>query len=154
MSSEELRLASGDRIIANQRILIAMFNRVATAHPSSLVLFDGHLLIDTAAQLIEVPQGVIAALRPRLLVHVEAEPTLIATRRRGDTSRTRPALHMDTLAAHQDRSRDLCHAHKRRLNIPMQIVGSSDVEGLVAICQSLDNSVPVNTRCCGSVRPD
>jgi adenylate kinase len=146
VSSEVLRLASGDSIIGNQRILIAMFNRVIAAHPSSLVLFDGHLLIDTAAQMIEIPQAVITALRPKLLVHVEAEPTLIAAHRNGDTSRTRPARDIDTLAAHQNRSRDLCQTYERLLNIPMHIVGSGDVDGLAAICRSLDKSVHVDTR--------
>ena len=60
VSSEMLRLASGDHIIANQQILVAMFNRVIAAHPSNLVLFDGHLLIDTAAQMMEIPQAVIS----------------------------------------------------------------------------------------------
>lgn len=35
VSSEELRQASGDRIIARQRILIAMFSRAIAKHPSS-----------------------------------------------------------------------------------------------------------------------
>ena len=133
VSSEELRLARGDRVIANQRILIAMFKRLIAALPSSLVLFDGHLLIDTAAQMIEIPQAVIAALRPEFLVHVEAEPPLIAARRHGDTSRKRPTWDIDTLAAHQARSRELCQAYGRRLGIPMEIVGSGDVDKLAAI---------------------
>lgn len=136
VSSEELRRASGDHIIANQRILIAMFNREIAEHTSRLVLFDGHLLIDTAAQTIVIPQEVISALRPKLLIHVEAEPTLIANRRRDDTSRTRPMHDNHTLVAHQNRSRDLCQAYGRRLGIPMEIVASSDVVRLAGIASS------------------
>lgn len=133
VSSEELRLASGDRILTNQRILIAMFNRVIAVQPSKLVLFDGHLLIDTAAETIAIPQEVIAALKPRLLVHVEAEPALIATRRYGDTSRTRPVRDSHTLAAHQNRSRDLCQEIGQGLGITMEVVNSGDVDKLAAI---------------------
>lgn len=137
LSSDELRSTSGDRILANQRILIAMFNRALAEQSSRLVLFDGHLLIDTEAGLIEVPEAVIAALRTALLVHVEAEPTLIAARRHGDASRKRPARDIDTLAAQQARSRDLCQSYGHLLNIPMHVAGSGDVDALVAISQSL-----------------
>lgn len=136
MSSEELRRASGDRIVANQRILIAMVNRAVAEHPSSLVLFDGHLLIDTPAEMIEIPLEVIAALQLKLLVHVEAEPTQIAARRHGDAFRTRPARDIDTLAAHQNRSRDLCKAYGCHLGIPIHIVVSGDVDRLAAVCRN------------------
>lgn len=136
VSSEELRRASGDRIIANQRILIAMVNRAIAEHPSRLVLFDGHLLIDTPAEIIEVQREVIAALQLKLLVHVEAEPTQIAARRHGDAYRTRPDRDIATLAAHQNRSRDLCKAYGCLLGIPMHIVESGDVDRLAEVCRN------------------
>ncbi|NJO56796.1 MAG: AAA family ATPase [Rhodospirillales bacterium] len=135
VSSEELRRASGDHIIANQAILIAMFNRTIAEHSSSLVLLDGHLLIDTPAEMIEIPQEVIAALQLKLLVHVEDEPKQIAARRHGDAFRTRPVRGIDTIAAHQNRSRDLCKAYGCLLGIPMHIVESGDVDRLAAICR-------------------
>jgi len=122
-----------------------MFNRAIAAQASSLVLFDGHLLIDSEAELIEVPQAAIAALRPALLVHVEAEPTLIAARRHSDTSRKRPACDIDTLAAQQAHSRDLCESNGRPLSIPVQVVGSGDVDGLVAISQSANSPTHIPT---------
>lgn len=135
VSSEELRRASGERIIAHQRILIARFNREVAEHLSSVVLFDGHLLIDTATELYEVPQVVIAALSPAVLVHVEADPSLIAARRNADTQRKRPVRDIDALAAHQARSRQLCQDCALTLGIPMHIIGSSDVGGLAALCR-------------------
>lgn len=138
VSSEELRQASGDRIIARQRILIAMFDRAIAKHPSSLVLFDGHLLIDTETELIEVPQAVITALRPAVLVHVEGDASLIAARRNADMERNRPVRDIDTLAAHQTHSRRLCQDCALRLDVQMHVIGSGDVGGLAAICQSLD----------------
>lgn len=138
VSSEMLRRASGDRIIAGQRILIAMFNRELAEHPSSIVLFDlfdGHLLIDTETELIEVPQAVIAALSTAILVHVEADASLIAARRNADTQRKRPVRDIVTLAAHQALSRRLCQDCALTLGIPMHIIGSSDVGGLAALCR-------------------
>jgi adenylate kinase len=135
VSSEELRLASGDRIIARQRILIAMFNRAIAKHPSSLVLFDGHLLIDTETELIEVPQAVIAALRLAVLVHVEGDASLIAARRNADTERIRPVRDIDTLSAHQARSQRLCQDCVLRLGVPIRIVGSGDVGGFAELCR-------------------
>ena len=135
VSSEELRRASGDRIIANQRILIAMFNRAIAEHPSSLVLFDGHLLIDTEAELIEVPQAMIAALRPVVLVHVEVDALLLAARRNADIERQRPVRDIDTLAAHQARSRRLCQDFALGLGIPMHIIGSGEVGRFAELCR-------------------
>ena len=135
VSSEELQRASGDSIIANQRILIAMFNRAIAKPPSSLVLFDGHLLIDTEAELVEVPQAVIAALRLAVLVHVEADPLLIAERRKADMERQRPLRDIDTLAAHQARSRRLCQNFALWLGIPMHIIGSGEEGQLAALCR-------------------
>ena len=129
VSSEELRRSSGDRIIANQRILTAMFDRAVSKHTGSLVLFDGHLLIDTGPELIEVPPIIIAALHPVILVHVEAEPSLIVTHRQNDVSKKRPARDIETLAAQQTRSRNLCQACAHSQSIPMLVVRSGDVGG-------------------------
>ena len=135
VSSEELRRSGGDHIFANQRILVAMFERALSERPGSLVLFDGHLLVDTAAELIEVPQTVIGALHPALLIHVEADPWLIAARRQADPTRIRPARDFATLAMHQTRSRYLCQSYARFQSIPMHVVRSGDVDALTALCQ-------------------
>jgi len=133
--SEALRKAGGDRIICNQRLLIAMFYRVVAEHSTSLVIFDGHLLIDTENGLIEVPQTVIAELQPKLLVHVEADPTLISSRRHADHNRTRPLRRTRTLAAHQARSRAMCRVYAEKAKIAMRTLQSDDVSGLLSICQ-------------------
>jgi adenylate kinase len=135
VSSEELRRASGDEIIANQKVLIAMFNRALSEHIGNLVLFDGHLLIDTEHSLVEVPQSAVAALHPTLLVHVEADPMLIAARRHDDKTRARPKRDIATLAEHQTRSRDLCQAYAQALSILVNVVTSGDVDSLAASCQ-------------------
>ena len=48
VSSEELRCSGSNRIVANQRILVAMFDRALSEHTGGLVLFDGHLLVDSS----------------------------------------------------------------------------------------------------------
>jgi adenylate kinase len=79
-----MRRASGDRVLANQQVLLTMFEQSVAAHTGRLVVFDGHLIIDTDAELIEIPLEVIAGLRPAVLVHVEAPPEIIVERRRQD----------------------------------------------------------------------
>lgn len=137
ISSEHLRRSSGDRILANQRILIEMFDRAMAAKPAGLVLFDGHLVIDTDASLIEVPQEVISGLRPALLVHVEDDPSSIASRRQSDPVRIRPTRSDDFLDACQSQSRRLCEAYSSDLKIPMHVLRSGDVSGLIATCSAL-----------------
>lgn len=110
------------------------------------MLFDGHLLIDTETEMIEVPQAVSAALTPAVLVHVEGDASLIAARRNADTQRKRPVREIDTLAAHQARSRQLCQDCALTLGIPMHIIGSSDVNELATICLTLGGSVHADTR--------
>jgi adenylate kinase len=132
ISSEQLRRSSGDRILANQYILIEMFDRAVAARPANVVLFDGHLVIDTDAALIDVPPTVISALHPALLVHIEDDPSSIASRRQLDQSRIRPKRGSDFLQTCQIRSRRLCEAYSRNLTIPMQVLRYDDVIGLIS----------------------
>lgn len=138
LSSEELRLAGGDRILANQRLLIAMFDRVTGGGAARLVLFDGHLLIDTDGGLVEIPLSVVAAVRPQFLIHIEAEVGLIGARRAADVLRNRPMREPDVLAAQQSRSIEVCRKYAEALNVPMRQVDSGDVDGVVAICRGLE----------------
>jgi adenylate kinase len=137
VSSEELRRSGGDTIIANQCILVEMFSRAVSEHNGNLVLFDGHLVIDTDAGLVELPQAVIGALRPKALVHLEAEPSLIASRRGADKERKRPVRDVATLAAHQRLSRELCLAYAEGLRVPIHIFRPDEVAALAALAEKM-----------------
>lgn len=117
VTSEALRTCSGDQVLANQKILVAMFARAVAETDAKVVIFDGHLIIDTDAEVIEIPPDVIAALRPSVLVHVEAAPEVIAERRRADESRKRPRRSVDVLARQQARSGELCQLYASELGV-------------------------------------
>jgi adenylate kinase len=137
ISSEALRQSSGDRMLSNQNVLLAMFEKVLAAERSKLVIFDGHLMIDTDADLIEIPLGVVAGLRPAALVHVEGRPEIISARRREDKERTRPARTEAILAEHQARSRQACCQFAAALGIDALVVANDSPDALSALCSKL-----------------
>jgi adenylate kinase len=128
--SEMLRRSSGHRILANQGILVEMFRRAVAASRAGVVVFDGHLVIDTDERLVEIPLAVISALQPHILVHVEQLPEAIAARRRADTGRVRPVRDTSTLQCHQARSRVLCEAYGSELGIDVAQVNGEDLSAL------------------------
>ena len=132
LDSEMLRRSSGDRILANQDIMVEMFRHAVAASRAGLVVFDGHLLIDTDEWLVEIPLEVVTALQPHILVHVEQLPEVIAAHRRADTRRVRPVRDTSTLQYHQARSRRLCQAYGSRLGIGVAQVHGEDESALNA----------------------
>jgi adenylate kinase len=139
VTSEKLRKSTSEQVSANQRILVAMFDRAVAEHQGGLVIFDGHVIIDTDAELIEVPLDVVAAIRPRTIVHVEASPEAVAERRQRDGQRTRPRRTIPVLAEHQLRSRELCQRYAGALCIDMHIIADGRPETLRATCVRLLN---------------
>ena len=123
MDSDQLRQAGGERVLANQQILVTMFQRSAGMRPASVVVFDGHLVIDVEERLVEIPEDVIAALGPRMLVHVEDDPALISRRRKGDPSRSRAQRSAEALSLHQHASRRLCAKYGIALDVPTITLG-------------------------------
>jgi adenylate kinase len=137
ISSEALRRSSGDRVLANQSVLLAMFAKVLAAEAGKLVIFDGHLIIDTDADLVEIPLGVVTGLQPAALLHVEALPEIIAARRREDNERIRPARTKAVLVEHQARSRKACCQFAAALGIDAHIVTNDSPAVLSKLCSRL-----------------
>jgi len=137
VTSEALRRSSGDQVLANQQVLLTMFERSVAAKASKLVVFDGHLIIDTDAEIIEIPLDVIAGLRPSALVHVEAPREVVVKRRRQDEKRTRPDRTPAVLGIQQERSREVCRQHAAALGIDMQILDDDAHGRLAALCRAL-----------------
>lgn len=131
MESERLRLAGGERILANQQILTKMFQREIEMRPAPVVVFDGHLVIDAEDRLVEIPREVIAALNPRLLVHVEDLPEAIVGRRQADQARRRAERLANELEAHQAASRRLCAEYSAALKVDMLVLCPCSAKQLV-----------------------
>ncbi len=138
ITSEALRRTSSDRVLLNQKALTTMFQRiVAASHGARLVIFDGHLIVDTDSETVEIPLDVVAAITPSSLVHIEATPATIAERRRHDLCRSRPERAIAVLSEHQLRSRILCNQHAASLGIEAHIVTDGSSRVLSELCEQL-----------------
>ena len=120
---DEMRHANLDE---NQRLLISGF-AVARDPKASLVIMDGHVVIDDGNSLIELPSAVFRALGASLMIHLEADPAWIAANRSRDKTRSRPQYTPDTLEQHQSASRSHAATIASELDIGFHIVTHTDV---------------------------
>ena len=124
---DELRLADLDE---NQRLLIRGFYE--TRDPAaSIIIIDGHVIIDGPTGTTEIGSLVFASLGVNLMVHLEAEPTKIARNRARDTSRDRPARSVDVLRRHQEKSRQRARVVADELGIEFLAITHSRAANLV-----------------------
>lgn len=119
----------------NQKLLIEGFRRTKD-HTASLVLLDGHTVIDTGDGLMQIPTEVFRALEIDMFVFLEAEPQLILDRRANDKSRTRPELAIDILARHQQDALGITRRIATEMSVPLQIVTALRLEQSAALLQS------------------
>lgn len=137
MQSEDLRRRSSNHVVSNQEILVSSFWRSVRAQDHELILFDGHLIVDTDDQLLEIPLGIIGRLNLVLMVHVEENVAKIVERRSKDSDRKRPVRSETVLKVHQLASRKLCESYARSLGIEMQIVRPSEQMRFVDLLSNL-----------------
>lgn len=91
MDPEFLRKLPTNELDRSQELLIAGFPRTLENLTARLLLLDAHTVIDNGSdELYLVADSVFAALRPDGIIHVEAEPRVIARQREADTGRARP----------------------------------------------------------------
>lgn len=119
----------------NQKLLIEGFRRTKD-HTASLVLLDGHTVIDTQDGLVQIPTEVFSALEIDMFVFLEDEPQLILDRRANDKSRTRPKLAIDILAQHQTEALGITRKIATEMSAPLQVVSASGREQSAAFLQS------------------
>jgi adenylate kinase len=130
---DRLRLQNIDE---NQRLLVAGFE-MAKNSTGSLVVIDGHVIIDAGNGLQAIGADVFAALSVGAIVHLEAKAMQILTYRQGDKSRDRPTLSVNELAAHQIRSRNAALDISRSLTIPFRSFSHDDVSEFCAFAIGL-----------------
>ncbi|WBY16701.1 AAA family ATPase [Erythrobacteraceae bacterium WH01K] len=121
-SSEDLRLGP---VLDNQALMLAAFSRM-THGVRSLVVFDGHTIIDGAAGPIFIPAEVFNALGCKSMAFLWDEPELIAQRRQADHRRDRPALTSHLLSRHQNLAERAAREICGELDIPLKLIKGSD----------------------------
>lgn len=120
VDSEELRTGA---VIDNQDLLISAFRALREGETRAIV-FDGHNLVDTGQDLIEIPLEVIRAIAPSSIVVVVDDPAAIAMRRAADTDRQRPVRSEEELRRHQERVIAIARTHATELSVPFAEVTS------------------------------
>jgi adenylate kinase len=128
-SSEALR---GGPVLANQNLLVAAFEREAAAVSLPIIL-DGHSIIDGRDGIVEIPSSVFAALGLSTICFLSVHPGVIAARRLGDKTRTRPFLDLESIAQHQAMAWNAAKKIAADLQCPFLDVDDGKVEDLLSL---------------------
>jgi len=64
---DKLRLEGNEAILKNQYLMIDAFWREIDMKQLSSIIFDGHSIIDTGTDILDIPVDIIRALRPNKL---------------------------------------------------------------------------------------
>ena len=132
--------AARAQVAARQKALIAALGRAKEQLCSSLVILDGHCVIDLGAELYRVPTRVVQQIGPAHIVFFYDDPAAIYERRKGDTKRSRPLLSEVTINHQQAVAIDTCRGYASTLGIPLTILKSGAIDELEQIVVSLINS--------------
>ena len=131
-TSEELR---NDPVIANQVHLITAFRREA-AMCKGLIVLDGHVLVDTPDDLIEIPVAVFDELGVEHFIVLQEHPSNIYNQRLQDETRTRPQRTEVELADHQQWSIVAIADIALQLGCPVSLLTSNHEDELMRILSS------------------
>jgi adenylate kinase len=106
-----------DSLEENQNLLIEGFSACRHSE-ASIVILDGHVVINSAKGLEKISATVFERLGITFMVHLEADASQIFFNRADDKTRKRPLHAVETLAKHQDLSRKHAIAVADSLLIP------------------------------------
>lgn len=99
-TSEDLRLGA---VLDNQNLLNCAFDRHVN-DLDGLVVLDGHTIIDTGAELQEVPVSVFEKMHLDAFFFLQDDPCKILSRREADSTRNRPERNIDEITEHQSKA--------------------------------------------------
>lgn len=131
-TSEDLRT---DVIIKNQKLLITAFRREATMY-DGLIVLDGHVLVDTPDDLVEIPAAVFNELGVERFIVLQEHPSHIHNQRLRDGTRTRPQRTEVELADHQRLSITATANIALELGCPVSLLTSQHEDELLRILTS------------------
>jgi adenylate kinase len=124
---DALRNLSSTDLHQSQELLLEGFRRLLPTTTASLLIIDGHALIDNNEEdPYIVPLEVFDSLALDGLIHIESLPDAIAERRRRDLNRIRPERSIEELTRHQELSATRTLQIASRLGIPAATCLSGD----------------------------
>ncbi|MEX5578271.1 ATP-binding protein [Pseudophaeobacter sp. A-200-2] len=124
---DSIRISNLDE---NQRLLVQGFKQERDP-AEKLVIMDGHVIIDTAEGICDIPTEVFECLGVNLMVHLDADPATIVKNRAGDKERKRPVYSADVVFEHQERSRMRAKTIATELGIKFVGVTHEDMNALL-----------------------
>lgn len=130
---DKLRLEGNEAILKNQYLMIDAFWREIDTKQLSKVIFDGHSIIDTGRDILDIPVDVIQALKPDKLVFIKVAPSTVLTRRTNDNSRDRPVLLEEQIEDQQNRALRQVEIYSAALSVPVEILENPEQSGLSSI---------------------
>ncbi|MGR9428686.1 ATP-binding protein [Rhizobium leguminosarum] len=113
-----------DQVSATQAEIVERIHRLRDNDPRRIIL-DGHCVIRLASRLYQVPNDVIAALAPAVIILVEAEPETIL-KRRSDRDVPVRATTVAEVAQELSLTRKTCLAYNHELSIPLKVFRSGE----------------------------
>lgn len=129
---DSLRLRDAGGIDENQQALVREFSKERSNQPDMSILFDGHLIIDTDKELIDIPYEVISSLNLTKILAVTASGEDILNHRKKDAKRNRPQRTLDEINKQQERSTRLCIDYADRLGVAFFHINAADINGFTA----------------------
>lgn len=115
VTHDQLRLVDIDE---NQQFLIRGF-RLNAGASTSLVILDGHTVIERDTGLTHIDARVFGAIGIDSMIFLADDPEAIGQRRRNDTSRKRPVLSVDALRLIQEQAEDHAVEICKALGVPL-----------------------------------
>ena len=124
VAADDLRHAD---ITDNQALLIEGF-KIARSADASLVVLDGHTVVDTPLGLVEIAPEVFGALGVSSFIFVVDDAEVIFQRRRADKSRERPDRSPKELDHQQTQALLATFRAARALCVPLHIFSTGHVD--------------------------
>jgi len=110
----------------NQQLLIQGF-KLERDPRANLIIMDGHVVVDNGFGLTRISSAVFEAIDASMMLHLEADPERIFKNRSEDSSRSRPAWDVETLAHHQETSREHARFVARNLRIDFCVLSHDNL---------------------------
>jgi adenylate kinase len=134
-TSEELRLGP---VVDNQILLGSAFARRTEGLEGPVVL-DGHVVIDGASGLVDIPASVFGGLGVQHMLFIRASADEVAERRQKDALRARPQRTITEITAHQEHALRRAKTITGQLGIPLAVLDVSNKEAICQLSISLRN---------------
>lgn len=124
-TAETLRTGSARQIEKNQAVLGERLGRLRANQPARSVLVDVHAVIDNDVELVKIPLTTIESLEPDGLILLEAQPEIVAARRKNDL-RSRPERSVNDLDRELAAERAAVTEFGAALRLPVEIADVPD----------------------------